>query len=59
MITLCTDCGERLGVNDTKDVVSECHRKYCWGCGFSSDSGLTLCKEDVAIKKAKELGLLK
>ena len=59
MITLCSACCKLLGVRDNKDVVSKCHRKYCWGCGWSSASGLTLCDEELALVKAKELNLLK
>ncbi len=59
MVTLCSECCDRLDVNDIKDVVSECHRKYCYGCGRSSDDGLTSISKRVFFQKAKEKQLLK
>jgi len=59
IIGLCNSCCSRLDVDVTLDIVSECHRKYCWGCGWSSDSGLTSCLESVAKERASDKGELK
>lgn len=56
-VHVCGRCCELIDVTDTRDVVSECHRKYCWLCGFSSDSGLSSHTETHVRRKCAKSGI--
>ena len=57
MVTICMRCCELVETKVISDVVSQCHRKYCWLCGYSSDSDLTFIKEEEVRKKCEKLGI--